>query len=102
MRRALRDQATGGQGEDPTYRCLSPGMPRIMHAYSPMEIVMTPETTHILIDHIHDNRQSHRAVMGIDASTRDPQSVLRDLQRLLSIGPAFPAPGGTKKLGHLL
>jgi hypothetical protein len=34
----LADQALGGQGIDPTYRCLSPGMPRIMHAYSPMEI----------------------------------------------------------------
>jgi len=56
---SLADQATGGQGEDPTYRCLSPGMPRIMHAYSPMEIVVTPDTTHILIDHIHDNRRIH-------------------------------------------
>ena len=28
----LADQAQGGQGVDPTYRCLSPGMPRIMHA----------------------------------------------------------------------
>jgi hypothetical protein len=32
-------------------------MPRIMHVYSPMEIVVTPETTHILIEHIHDNRR---------------------------------------------
>jgi hypothetical protein len=56
---SLADQATGGQGDDPTYRCLSPGMPRIMHAYSPMEIVVTPETTHILIDHIHHNRRIH-------------------------------------------
>src|SRR6516165_1395413 len=30
----LAEQASGGQGIDPTYRCLSPGMPRIMHAYS--------------------------------------------------------------------
>jgi hypothetical protein len=55
----LADQALGGQGIDPTYRCLSPGMPRIMHAYSPMEIVVTPDTTHILIEHIHDNRRIH-------------------------------------------
>ena len=34
-------------------------MPRIMHAYSPMEIVMTPKTTHILIEHIHDSRRIH-------------------------------------------
>src|SRR6184192_2347650 len=55
----LADQAQGGQGVDPTYRCLSPGMPRIMHAYSPMEIVVTPKTTHILIEHIHDSRRIH-------------------------------------------
>src|SRR5215475_2721595 len=55
----LADQARGGQGIDPTYKCLSPGMPRIMHAYSPMEIVITPDTTHILIEHIHDNRRIH-------------------------------------------
>jgi hypothetical protein len=55
----LADQASGGQGVDPTYRCLSPGMPRIMHAYSPVEIVVTPETTHILIEHIHDSRRIH-------------------------------------------
>jgi hypothetical protein len=53
----LAEQAKGGQGIDPTYRCLSPGMPRIMHVYSPMEIVVTPDTTHILIEHIHDNRR---------------------------------------------
>jgi hypothetical protein len=53
----LAEQAAGGQGIDPTYRCLSPGMPRIMHVYSPMEIVVTPKTTHILIEHIHDNRR---------------------------------------------
>jgi hypothetical protein len=55
----LADQAQGGQGVDPTYQCLSPGMPRIMHVYSPMEIVVTPDTTHILIEHIHDNRRIH-------------------------------------------
>jgi hypothetical protein len=34
-------------------------MPRVMHAYSPMEIVVTPKTTHILIEHIHDSRRIH-------------------------------------------
>ncbi len=50
----LADQAAGGQGTDPTSTCLSPGMPRIMTAYEPMEIVITPETTHILMEHIHE------------------------------------------------
>jgi hypothetical protein len=53
----LKDQEQGGQGIDPTYTCLSPGMPRIMNMYEPMEIVITPETTHILIQHIHDARR---------------------------------------------
>jgi len=55
----LKDQEAGGQGTDPTYTCLSPGMPRIMNVYEPMEIVVTPDTTHILIEHIHDSRRIH-------------------------------------------
>ena len=54
----LKDQQGGGQGTDPTYTCLSPGMPRIM-IYGPVEFVVTPETTHIFIEHIHDNRRIH-------------------------------------------
>jgi hypothetical protein len=53
----LADQALGGQAGDPTYRCLSPGMPRVMAPYGEMEIVVVPETTYILIDHIHDSRR---------------------------------------------
>jgi hypothetical protein len=32
-------------------------MPRAMNVYTPMEIVVTPDTTYILIDHIHDSRR---------------------------------------------
>jgi hypothetical protein len=53
----LKDQAAGGQGTDPTYTCLSPGMPRSMNVYEAMEVVVTPNTTYILIDHIHDSRR---------------------------------------------
>jgi hypothetical protein len=53
----LKDQDEGKQGIDPTYTCLSPGMPRIMNMYEPMEIVITPDTTHILTQHIHDARR---------------------------------------------
>jgi hypothetical protein len=53
----LKDMAAGGQGIDPTYTCLSPGMPRIMNVYDPMEVVVTPSVTHILIQHIHDTRR---------------------------------------------
>jgi hypothetical protein len=55
----LADQAQGGQGIDPTFTCLSPGMPRVMIAYAPMEVVVTPDTTFILMEHIHDNRRIH-------------------------------------------
>ena len=53
----IADRAKGGQGYDTMYRCMSPGMPRQMHVYAPMEIVITPKTTYILIDHIHDDRR---------------------------------------------
>jgi hypothetical protein len=53
----LADQAEGGQGIDPTYSCIAPGMPRVMIAYADMEVVVTPDTTYILIEHIHDNRR---------------------------------------------
>jgi len=54
---SLADQKDGGQGNDPTYTCLSPGMPRVMNIYDPMEIVITEGTTHILIQHVHDSRR---------------------------------------------
>jgi hypothetical protein len=53
----IREQSRGGQTGDPTYVCLSPGMPRIMNPYGEIEIVITPEETHILIEHIHDSRR---------------------------------------------
>jgi hypothetical protein len=51
------DQAAGGHGVEPSWTCIGPGMPRAMLAYEPMEVVVTPGTTHILISHIHDNRR---------------------------------------------
>jgi hypothetical protein len=53
----LADRKVGGHGTDTMYRCFPPGMPRAMHVYSPMEIVITPGTTYLLIDHIHDDRR---------------------------------------------
>jgi hypothetical protein len=53
----LADQAAGGQGIESTFTCLAPGMPRIMLAYAPMEVVVTADTTYILMEHIHDNRR---------------------------------------------
>jgi len=49
----LDDQAAGGQGIVPWGSCLANGMPAIMTVFQPMEIVITPDVTHILIDQIH-------------------------------------------------
>src|SRR5262245_42628747 len=38
----LAARREGGHGTDVMYRCFPPGMPRQMHVYSPMEIVITP------------------------------------------------------------
>jgi hypothetical protein len=54
---SLKDQAEGGQGYDPTYTCLAPGMPRVMNNYEGIEFVITPNTTHMLMEHIHDSRR---------------------------------------------
>src|SRR5262245_34402779 len=54
---SLAEQRKGGQGGDPTYTCLSPGMPRVMNNYEGAEFVITPNTTHILMEHIHDSRR---------------------------------------------
>jgi hypothetical protein len=70
----LKDQAAGGQGSDPTFTCLAPGMPRVMNVYEPMEIVVTPYTTHLLMQHIHDSRR-------IFTDGRDwPQDVGQDVE----------------------
>jgi hypothetical protein len=53
----VADQKAGGMGTEPSWMCLPPGMPRIMNVFEPMEIVITPSVTHVLISHIHDNRR---------------------------------------------
>ena len=48
----LADQAAGGQGNDPTYTCIPPGMPRAMTVVFPMEIVILPQVTYILQEYV--------------------------------------------------
>jgi len=47
----LADQAAGGQGTDPTYRCIPFGMPRMTSAIFPFEILIQPKATYILSDY---------------------------------------------------
>jgi hypothetical protein len=49
---SLADQAAGGPGNDPTYTCIPDGMPRAMNVIFPMEIVVTPKITYIMIEYL--------------------------------------------------
>ena len=48
---SMADQATGGEGNffDHAVRCMPGGMPLMTIAFTPLEFVVTPETTYILI-----------------------------------------------------
>jgi len=57
--RTLADRAANGLDDVISTSCLAPGMPMMMQAHRPMQITVLPETTYILIDHIHE---SHRRI----------------------------------------
>jgi hypothetical protein len=51
----LAEQAAGAPGDWPSSYCIPQGMPAMMNLFDPMEIVVTPETTYILISHVNDS-----------------------------------------------
>jgi hypothetical protein len=53
---SLADQDTGGQGNDARFTCRTSGMPRIMTAVYPLEIVVQPKTTYILSEYVMPRR----------------------------------------------
>jgi hypothetical protein len=53
----LKDQAAGREGLARTHSCISPGMPRVTNGCGPLEVIVTPRTTHIMVEHINDNRR---------------------------------------------
>src|SRR5215472_10181806 len=53
----LADQKLGGQGNDPTYVCIPDGMPRAMNVIFPMEIVVTPNTTYMMVEYLTQLRR---------------------------------------------
>jgi hypothetical protein len=55
----LADRAARQLTDVVSTTCLAPGMPMMMQAYEPMQITVLPETTYILIDHIHE---THRRI----------------------------------------
>ncbi|HEY7301658.1 MAG TPA: hypothetical protein VH684_27530 [Xanthobacteraceae bacterium] len=54
-RAILADQEAGGTGNWPSTFCIPQGMPAMMNLFDPMEIVVTADTTYILISHINDS-----------------------------------------------
>ena len=55
----VADEAAGGQGNDPMYRCIPPGMPRTMMVYQGMEIAITPNMTYIMVEVLNQLRRIH-------------------------------------------
>jgi len=54
---SLADQRAGGQGNDPTFTCIPPGMPRAMTVVFPMDIIILPEATYIIIEYASQVRR---------------------------------------------
>jgi hypothetical protein len=54
---SIADIATGGQGNDPGYRCSSHGMPRVMIANVPIYFVIMPETTYVILQRLSQVRR---------------------------------------------
>jgi len=48
----LADVARGGSGDDPVYTCIPEGMPRAMSLVLPMEIVVTRNTTYMMMEYL--------------------------------------------------
>jgi hypothetical protein len=49
--------AAGSEGYNAQAFCVPSGMPRMMIAYEPMEIIVTPEITYVRIDHLSEFRR---------------------------------------------
>jgi hypothetical protein len=50
-------EANGSQNYNPQARCLPGGMPRMMIAYEPMEVIVTPELTYVLMEFMNPLRR---------------------------------------------
>jgi hypothetical protein len=53
----MAEEAAGGQSYNTQVHCLPGGMPRMMTAYQPMEVIVTPEATYIAIQFFRELRR---------------------------------------------
>jgi hypothetical protein len=55
----MAEQKNGGDKYNPQARCIPGGMPRMMIAYEPIELIVTPETTYIWVEQMGEFRRIH-------------------------------------------
>jgi hypothetical protein len=60
MEANIKSQAEGGPGDHLGTSCLGFGMPIITYGFEPMEFIVTPETTYVLINWIEHTRRIYR------------------------------------------
>jgi hypothetical protein len=65
----LAEQAAGGQGTDPTFTCIPDGMPRAMNVIFPMEMVIQPHVTHMMIEYLSMLRRVYTDGRGWSETT---------------------------------
>jgi hypothetical protein len=53
----LVTEASGGQYYNPQARCLPGGMPRMMVAFEPMEVIVTPQVTYMQLSYLSELRR---------------------------------------------
>src|SRR5881227_3569712 len=53
----LANAEAGGQEYNPQVVCLPSGMPRVMIAYEPLELIITPAITYIRFDQLFETRR---------------------------------------------
>ncbi len=52
--KSMAEQKEGKPGNWPSTYCVPEGMPAMMNLYNPMEMIVTPQTTYILMSHNND------------------------------------------------
>jgi hypothetical protein len=65
---SIKAAAEGGPPVDPTARCVPPGMPRMMMAVQPMEIVITPGVTYLMLAALDSLRHIYTDGRGFTAA----------------------------------
>ena len=75
---SIADQEAGGHGNNVEHtRCVAAGMPWMMVAFRPLEFVVTPDTTYVLIGMI-PSRASHASSTGSNRSaTGQPKGLVK-------------------------